>query len=324
MKIGKLQESVLDRSIFKQLHKNQKNILCKPKVGVGYQMIRTEGCDALAMTSNVVEGTAKEVGMLAVPRGINSLVCSGADPVGLMLTLTLPADLEEQELRGMIHAIDAGCTAEGIDLMGGHTQISGSVSRVIAGVTACGLLEKNGTRNQSFARPGQDIVMTKWAGLSGAWLLEHRYHEAFCKKYNPDICDSIDGFKQYFSVRREASLALEYGAHTLYDLSEGGVFGGLWEVAVAGNVGLRVDLKKIPLKQETVELCDFVDVNPYQLPGAGALLIAADHGEALVHKLAQADIPAVIIGCFTDDHDRVIVNDDEVRYLEPPRAEIIL
>lgn len=85
-------------------------------------------------------------------------------------------------------------------------------------------------------------------------------------------------------------------------------------------MGLSVELKKIPLKQETVELCDFIDVNPYLLPSLGALLIACDHGEQLVRGLRQEGIAAAVIGSFTSSNDRIIVNDDETRYLEPPRG----
>ena len=328
MKIGKLQESILDRSVFKQLHKVRKETLLKPKVGVGYQLISNDSSLPMAQTVNVIEGEADEVAYMIVPRAVNSIAASGAVPAGIQLCLVLPESLTEQELRKIIRVVAAQCTQAGIDLCGGHTQISDSVTKVIASVTAFGFYDQalfipeidKGKVKISAAKAGQDIVMTGFAGLSGTWLLEKKFHVAFVDKYNPDIADSIQRFCEKFSILNEAKLALSYGAQTLYDLSEGGVFGGLWEVAVAGNVGLRVDLKKIPLKQETVELCDFVDVNPYQLMSMGSLLIAADHGEDLVSRLIENGVPAVVIGQFTDNNDRVIINDDEVRYLEPPRG----
>lgn len=366
MRIGKLQESLLNRSVFKQLHRHNREILCKLKAGNGYQLLDMRRHDCLATTTNVVEGSPAAVGELAVPRAVNSLICSGAEPVGIMLALVLPPDVEEASLRQMIHRIDALCAENGLEIMGGHTQVSTAVTKVIATVTAYGVggaADRRGSgagacgvsgaagpgmpppqpgaaANPISAgapalpladlltdrrpRPGQDIVMTKWAGLSGTWLLEKEYHDAFVNKYNPDMADTISRMNEDFCVLKEARLALEYGARTLYDLSEGGVFGGLWEVAAAGNVGLQVDLKKIPLKQETVELCDFVDVNPYQLISMGSLLIAADHGDQLVRRLGEQGIAAAVIGSFTDSNDRVIINDDEVRYLEPPRAEKVV
>ena len=328
MKLGKLQESILDRSVFKQLHKTRKEILLKPKAGLGYQLISNDTSLPMAQTVNVIEGEADEVAYMIVPRAIGSMAASHGIPAGIQLCLVLPESLPEQQLRHMIHVVDEQCVQAGLELCGGHTQISSSVTKVIAAVTAFGFYDKDvyvpeivkGKVKIPVAKAGQDIVMTGYAGLLGTWLLEKKHHDAFVAKYNPDIADTIKQFHEIFSVLKEAKMSLAYGAQTLYDLSEGGVFGGLWEVAAAGNVGLRVDLKKIPLKQETVELCDFVDVNPYQLVSMGSLLIAADHGEDLVGHLNAAGVPAVVIGQFTDNNDRVIMNDDEVRYLEPPRG----
>ena len=235
MRIGKLQESILDRSVFKQLHRENKNVLCKPMPGVGFQLMDMAKSPCLATTVNVVEGTWETVGVLTVPRAVNSLICSGARPVGIMVALMLPEDLEESDFRRMIHMMDASCASEGIEIMGGHTQVSAAVNKVIASVTAYGVLyDIPFSTGPARPRPGQDIVMTKWAGLSGTWLLEKEYHQQFVQKYNPDLAESIARMKDDFSVSREAALALSYGARTLYDLSEGGVFGGLWEVAVAG------------------------------------------------------------------------------------------
>lgn len=350
MKLGKLKESILDRSVFKQIHKRNDNILCKPKVGLGYQTLIT-GPDTYAWVSvNTVEGTPFQAGSLIVPRGINSLVCSGAEPAGIMVSLTVPQDMEEPEFRKMIQRIEADCEREGIDLAGGHTQVSANVRQVIASVTCLGTWSADGqgagggreNSGRHFAPPvredhggravnggsggkalaaplaGQSIIMTKWAGMSGAWLLEQEYHEAFVNKYNHHIARQIQAMDRYFSVRKEAAAALEQEPCFLYDLSESGVFGGLWEAARAGNTGLWVDLKKIPIRQEVVELCDFVDINPYKIPSAGALLIGTEHGERLADTLNRLGIPAAVIGTFTPGNDRVVANEDEVRYLEPP------
>ena len=325
MKIGKLQESILDRSVFKQIHKRNDNILCKPKVGLGYQIMRTGPDTYAAAAVNTVEGTPFQVGVLAVPRGVNCLACAGVLPEGIMVSLTVPENTQEQDFRKMIEAMEQACRAEGIDLAGGHTQISPNVTKVVASVTALGVPGNTDAGilpggNPAAPSEGQSIVMTKWAGLSGSWLLEQDCHEAFVKKYNHDIADAIAGMDQFFSVSREAYIAAKLEPSFMFDLSESGIFGGLWEAAQMGHVGLEVDLKKIPVRQETVELCDFVDVNPYKIPSLGSLLIATDHGERLTHLLKQQGIDAAVIGCFTSGNDRVIINDDERRYLEPPRG----
>lgn len=82
-----------------------------------------------------------------------------------------------------------------------------------------------------------------------------------------------------------------------------------------------MDLKKVPLKQETVEICEFFDLNPYQLISSGSMLIACDKGHDLVELLKREGIHSAVIGKFTDNNDKVIIYDEgETRYLEPPKT----
>ena len=81
------------------------------------------------------------------------------------------------------------------------------------------------------------------------------------------------------------------------------------------------DLKKIPVKQETIEICEYYDINPYYLYSAGAMLAGTDNGEALVAELAAAGIPAVVIGRVTDGKDRIIRNGEDVRFLDRPKQD---
>ena len=82
-------------------------------------------------------------------------------------------------------------------------------------------------------------------------------------------------------------------------------------------------MKKIPLKQETVEICEFLELNPYELLSGGCLLMATDNGQALTDALAREGIPATVIGRTTAGKDRVIYNEEEKRYLDKPKADQI-
>ena len=103
----------------------------------------------------------------------------------------------------------------------------------------------------------------------------------------------------------------------------GGVFAALWEMAEGAGVGLTIDMKKLPLRQETVEVCEFCNVNPYELRSGGSLIIASPEGTAVVEALAAEGIPAVIVGRFTDSNERLILNEDEIRYMDRPQRDEI-
>ena len=91
------------------------------------------------------------------------------------------------------------------------------------------------------------------------------------------------------SVIPEAATAVKSGVGAMHDVTEGGIFGALWELAEASGVGLEIELKKIPLKQETVEICEFFGINPYELISSGVMLMAAKDGNRLVMELAKEE-----------------------------------
>ena len=107
----------------------------------------------------------------------------------------------------------------------------------------------------------------------------------------------------------------------MHDVSEGGIFAALWEFAESSGVGLEIDIKKIPIKQESVEICEFFDINPYKIVSGGCLLIATEDGNLMVRELEKAGIPAVVIGKATDKNERVLLNEDEVRFLETVQVD---
>lgn len=166
-----------------------------------------------------------------------------------------------------------------------------------------------------------DIVVSKWVGIEGTMIFA-KEKEAELKEHFPaDFVDTAIGFDRYLSVVPEAAVATQSSVAAMHDVTEGGLFGALWEMAEASGVGLEIDLKKIPIRQETVEICEYFDVNPYGLISSGMMLMAAADGNALVLALQEAGIPATVIGKATEDNDRVIIRDEERRFLEPPKTD---
>ncbi|MFQ9637661.1 MAG: AIR synthase-related protein [Eisenbergiella sp.] len=128
-------------------------------------------------------------------------------------------------------------------------------------------------------------------------------------------------FDRYRSIIPEAAVAGKSGVWAMTDVTEGGIFGALWEMAESSGVGLEIDLKKLPIRQETVEICNFLDWNPYELISGGSLLIAAENGADLVRKLEAEKIPAAVVGRTTRGKDRIVKNGEEKRFLEPAKPD---
>ena len=171
------------------------------------------------------------------------------------------------------------------------------------------------------AAPGQDVVVSKWIGLEGTALLARRYREGLLSRYPTYLVDEAAGFERYLSVLPEAAAAVEAGACAMHDVSEGGIFAALWELAEAAGVGLTIELKKLPLRQETVEVCEYCNVNPYELLSGGSLIMTADDGPGLVAALMKQKITAVVVGKVNNGSTRLLINGEEIRYMDRPKRD---
>jgi hydrogenase maturation factor len=161
--------------------------------------------------------------------------------------------------------------------------------------------------------------MTNAAALEATAILAYEEEEELKTRFTSLYIDRAKEFAKELSIEKEASIAVKNGVKAMHDMSDTGVFGALWELGEAGNCGVEVNLKKINMRQETIELTNHLGINPYIIPSAGSLLMVTSDGLGLIHELEKEDICACVIGKITEGHDRVIINEDERRYLEPPK-----
>ena len=118
-------------------------------------------------------------------------------------------------------------------------------------------------------------------------------------------------------------IAEKAGASALYAMGEGGFLSALWKMAEASEVGLEVDFRKVLIRQETIEVCEIFDLNPYKLQAEGSVLIGIRGGEALVQRLRNEGFMAEIIGQTNSGNDRLLYSGGSARYLERPAADEI-
>lgn len=347
MKIGKVPENVLKRSVLRQIKTKREEVVRGAGVGEDCAIFSFgSGTMMTCMQSAAVsikradfsqeqEGIC--IGQL-IQRCVNNLAAAGAEPVGVMIGLMLPAVTEEAEIKELMTEASACCEELNIQIAGGQTCVSGAVGQIVAAVTGYGRpfaisagKEGNYAREEKDSRgehnggkkvyAGQDIVISKWVGLEGTAMLARRHKNKLLARYPAYFVEEAAGFDRFLSVIPEAATAVKSGVCMMHDASEGGIFGALWELAERAGAGLTIDLKKIPLRQETVEVCECCEVNPYELLSGGALVMVAEDGPGLLEALKAENIPAAMVGKITDSRDRIIRNGEEVRFLDRPKND---
>lgn len=321
MKTGKIPESVLKRSVLRQLHNRRDEVLLGAGVGEDCAALTLEADEVFVMSTDPITGTGKEMGSLAVITTANDLASSGAEPVGVMLTILLPEESEEALLKEIMRDAEATCEKFHMQILGGHTEVSAAVNRPVISVSGVGKVKKDAMIKTGGARPGMDIVVSKWIGIEGTVILAKERERELLGRYATTFIDRSKDLDAYISVLSEAAVAARSGVSAMHDITEGGIFGALWEMAEASGVGLEIDLKKIPVRQETIEICEFFGLNPYELISGGSMLMATEDGNQLVHELEKAGIPAAVIGKAMAGNDRVLRNEEERRFLEPPKPD---
>jgi len=321
MKIGKIPETVLKRSVLKQITNNREEVLVGAGVGEDCAILALKEDEVMVLSTDPITGTRKDIGKLAIHITMNDLASAGAEPIGVLLSMLLPEKSTEADIKEIMRQVNEECEKLKIQTIGGHTEVTGAVNTPILTVTGVGKAKKGKFIKTGGSKIGQDVVITKWIGLEGTSILAKEKEELLAEKFSSSFINKAKEFDQYLSVIPEAACAVKSGVSAMHDVTEGGIFGALWEVAESANVGLEIDLKKIPVKQETIEISEFFEINPYNLISSGSMIIVSDDGHKLVNSLEKEDIHSVVVGKITKGKDRVIINDGERRFLEPPKTD---
>ncbi len=321
MKVGKIPESVLKRSVFKQIHTKRSEVLLGAGVGEDCAAVKLADDEMFVMSTDPITGTATDIGNLAIHITLNDLASAGAEPVGVLLTILLPENSEEAVLKETMAQIEIACAEANVQIMGGHTEVTKAVNQPLINVCGVGKAKVGKLVSTAGAKVGDDIIVTKWIGLEGTSIIAKEKEQELLNRYPAQLVEEAKNFDKYLSVLPEAASAVKSGVSAMHDVTEGGIFGALWEMAEASGVGLEIDLKKIPVKQETIEVCEFFGINPYELISSGSMLMAAPDGNTLVRELEKQGIHAVVVGKAVAGNDRVLMNDDETRFLEPPKTD---
>ena len=296
------------------------------------------------MSADPVTLAVSAIGEYAVYAAVNALSAEKILPTCFRPVILLPPGTEESRLREIMDQISRACVSQELVIEGGHTEITSAVTRpVVTGcctgvamtgcctgvaMTGCctGVAMAGNCTEEPESSYARQIVMTKWAGMEGSCILAQE-REDLQKVFPETLLHRTRSLGGLLSVKKEAVICAEEGAHHLTDLSEGGFYAALWRLSKKAQRGLRVDLKSVPVLQETIEIANYFDIDPYRMRSAGSLLAVTDDAERLTARLAESGIYAVRIGELSPDpkdHDKILTNGEEIRYLDLPQPDELL
>ena len=355
MREGKISRTVWNRYIRKQLHRERNEVLGTPSWTGTCSAIRGEASDAFMWTESSASGTGTRIGYYAAMKAAGDLAACGVRPLGVSVNFLLPPDISEELTGELTAGVEEACARADMQITGVTGEVSRAVACPIVSVTAAGFVEREAAaafrpavrsgvsaiQDRAAAaqsvrpsaqvggiRPGQEILLCGYAGLEGTLRILDEAGQELSGRFVPTFLRKTADLKQDIVI---PGLLLEACAEVgwnhisaIRQIGSGGIFAALWEMAEESGSGLELDLRAISMKQETVEICEFFRLNPYQLTSAGSFLIAADSAERMIEVLEKAGARAGRLGVATAQKARVITSGEEIRYMDRPAPDELL
>ncbi len=320
MKTGKLPNSVLERIVFNKIKKIHNEILIRPGIGMDCSAVDF-GEYACVLSCDPITGTAKEIGRLAVHINCNDIASCGVEPLGLLVTILCPAGSSENELESIMEQLTSAARSVNVDILGGHTEITNAVSRFVISCTAMGKCLKDKLVTTDGAKQGDNLIITKHAGLEGASIIAHEKENELTVALGQSTVEEAKAFMDDISVVKDGVTAARFGVNAMHDVTEGGLLGAVWELCEASGTGVDIYEDKIPVNMSTIKICEYYGIDPYKLISSGCMLISAADGDTLAEILNKEGISAAVIGKLNDTKRRRIISHKGIRDIESPGSD---
>ena len=339
MKIGKLTDEQLQSLVISRLPALSATTLSGAGIGADCAWIRT-GEDLMVTSSDPITAGGTESGTLAIHVSCNDIAACGVRPSGILIVIIAPPSVTEEDIKMTVDQASREAQALGVDIVGGHTEVSDAVNKMIVVSTAFGLVRKGGSVPLGKAMPGDSLIMTKTAGIEGSFIAANEHRDKLTGKVSEEDIQEALSYKSLISVVKEGSACgsliarnVKYredgfalsAVNLMHDVTEGGVFGAAFEMADFSNTGVVIDKRLVPFTGATTAICDALGLDPFRLISSGSLMIATPEPDRVIEELKVQGVPAAVVGRFTDRSEGAffIENDGSYVKLSPPGADEI-
>jgi len=339
--IGKLTNEELREIVFSNLPKLSDRTMIGANIGSDCAWIDL-GEQILVSSSDPITAGGKQSGTLAVHVSCNDISASGIRPIGILIVLLAPAGTEKHDIESIVCQASVAAETLGVDIVGGHTEVTESVRSFVVTSTAFGIIPKSEPFVPGKARPGDRLLMTKTAAIEGTWIIAMNHSDKLNGLVSDPVIQEARSLIHKISVveegallgkflapenesgaaREENTLIRRKTAVTLmHDATEGGILGAAYEMAEYSGIGLHVYPDRIPLHPATLEMCSALKIDPLRLISSGSLLISTPYDTYVRNLLISEGIPCEIIGEFTESDFSLIDSSGNISKYDPPSKD---
>ena len=328
--IGKISPGVFDRLILPHLGARNEKVLVGPQNGVDVGIVEIGG-KAVSFTCDPVfivpEYGWERAAWFAIHIIASDSATSGLKPSFLAIDLNLPMEMTGEQLEIMWQTMHRECVKLGISVITGHTgRYENCHYPMVGGATMVGVGSKDEYVTPSLARAGDKIIITKGPAIEATGIFATMFPGLIERKFGNDFSKKAQQIFYKMSVVDDAMTAVSLGVRdngvtAMHDATECGIWGGLYEIAQAASLGVRVEMEKIVVEDCVPEICRHFDIDPYASISEGTLIISCRQHKAhdILKALNRKDIRASVVGEFTEPkHGMVLIQSGKEKKLEHP------
>lgn len=317
MRVGNISGTAWKLNIGKTLHAPQQEPLFAPSQEESCGVLRRTGKETV-VTSACASGFSRKLGVYALLKAVQDLASRNASPEGTEILLLLPVTAEEEFIKAVMESAADACAVMGVQILRANAEVQPVVHEPVVYVTVVGSGEKGAFQNCSMAGPGQEIVLLGTAGLEGILRILDEREEELSGRFVPAFLQQTKQLGKNLYVLPQIRLAQKIGVTAMQQIGSGGIFAALWELTESSGVGMEIEMARIAMQQETIEICEFYRLNPYQMTSTGSVLMTTECADELIAGLKAVGARAGKLGVTTDKPAKVILGQSEKRYLDRP------
>lgn len=334
MKLGNLSQTAWKRSIGRELHRGERKTVRPPVWEDRCSALQKAEGDTLLWASAAAAGDSGNIGYYAALKAAGDIAAKGGRPEGVSLRLQLPVHAEEEQLKMLAAGARDACDRMQIPVTAVEGEVCPYVSRTIAVAAAAGTASESSVL-PGHVYPGQEILLCGYIGLEGTLRILDEARKELGTRFIPSFLQRTAERKKDLvmpqAIEKICGIRAEEEGQeartcvtAVRQIGSGGVLAALWELCEEIHMGFEADLYQMTLKQETVEICEFYQLNPYQMTSAGSYLIVADHADEVLEVLEKVGARAGRLGVIKAQNARVITSGEETRYLDRPAPDELM
>ncbi len=357
--LGKVDRAFFEEHIYPNLGADREDVTLGPQHGVDFGVVDVGGRALVLATDPVFVMPAlgfERAAWFAFHVVLSDVAVSGLAPTHLSVDLNLPPEMTDAEFRTVWETFDREARDFGVAVATGHTaRYAGCNYPMVGGATAIAVGDHDDVVRPDGARPGDRLVVTKGPAIEATALLAIQF-EALAREgvapadgpddgvagedrsggdgddgptagdglaHEPmadaDLAAATERFYDMSPVRDALTAAAAGPVHAMHDATEGGVTGGLVEMARAAGVRFEVERDRIPVAPGVEAACEFFGIDPWSAISEGTLLasVAPEGVDDVLAALADEGIAAADVGEVTEG-EGVVVDGERV---EPPERD---